>query len=203
MWARAQLCVVQSKPLWKAVLGKMRGPEKGRISESSSGFLVVIFQLLSCVRLFGPHGLQHTRLPCRASSAEFNPISHRRWESGCRVGFFSNSPWPAPAPWDGVGSWPSVFDSPMALGGWQDVAVLLSLLYREGQREGWVAGQHLNSDALCSLLPWADPGIVFPAAQLSTDKAQIFERWQWWQPVERSLSFESAPILHFSQIRTL
>ena len=64
----------------------------------------------------------------------------------------------------------------MVLGGWQDVAVLLSLLYREEQREGWVAGQHLTSDALYFLLPCADPGIVFPAAQLSTDKARVFER---------------------------
>ena len=159
MWARAQLYVVQSKPLWKAVLGKTRGPERGRISEASSGFLVV-FQLLSCVRLFGPHGLQHTRLPCQASSAEFNTISHRRLESGCRVGFFSNSSWPAPAPWGGGGHWPSVFESPVALGGWQDVAVLLSLLYREEQREGWVAGQHLTSAALCFLLPCADPGML-------------------------------------------
>ena len=104
----------------------------------------------------------------------------------------------------------------MALGGWQDVAVLLSLLYREEQREGWVAGQHLTSaalcfllpcadpgmlcafccpvpiqgcfvlsaalcrsrDALCFLLPCADPGIMFPAAQLPTDKARMCERWQ-------------------------
>ena len=152
MWA--QLCTVQSKPLWKAVLGKMRGSERGWISESSSDFLVVVHL---CPTLWIPR----TRLPCRAWLAEFNPIARRRLWSGCRLGFFPSSSWPAAAPWEGVGHWPLVFDSPVALGRGQDAAVSPALLYGEEWREGWVAGQHLTSEACTFCCPLLIQGLCF------------------------------------------
>ena len=34
------------------------------LSYHGSSLVIAIVQSLSCVQLFGPHGLQHTRLPC-------------------------------------------------------------------------------------------------------------------------------------------
>ena len=39
------------------------------------GHLVVVVQSLSCVQLFAPHGLQHTRLPCPSPSPRVCPCS--------------------------------------------------------------------------------------------------------------------------------
>ena len=54
---------------------------KSQIQKPLAHDVVVVVQLLSCVRLFvGPHGLQHTRLPCPHYRPVFTQI-HVHWVS--------------------------------------------------------------------------------------------------------------------------